>query len=417
LSILARLSSYTSKVGGIATNIVGQMIQTSVTLILGLTMAFVFDWRLSLINLVFMPIIMVTYILQFKVQKNTTENSIELESEASSILGETLSNTKTIYAYNMQGFVVNFYSKIIRKINYQDIYKSGIINGILNSLSQFIIFAMYGTLFYAGGVLVEYDRNYLTRMMTAILTILFSALGVGIAQAFVGDYSAAQKAVVGIFDFLDQNSLIDVDQSIKNGKEIKEFKGKIEFKNVRFSYSNSGKPVFNDLSFVVYPGQSAAFVGPSGSGKSTIISLIERFYDVNEGQILIDDVDIREYNLIYLRKKIGTVLQEPGIFSRPIIENIRYGNLDSNDKEVEICAKRAFIENNLHNLSSLGSGGEMQRVAIARAILKNPAILLLDEATSALDANLEEHIRVSLKELMKDRTSIAIAHRFKYLFL
>ena len=124
LSILARLSSYTSKIGGVATNIVGQMIQTSVTLILGLSLAFAYDWRLSLINLIFMPIIMGTYILQFKVQKGTTTKSLELESEASSVLGETLSNTKTIYAYNMQGFVVNFYSTLIYKINFQDIYKS-----------------------------------------------------------------------------------------------------------------------------------------------------------------------------------------------------------------------------------------------------------------------------------------------------
>ena len=412
LSILARLSSYTSKIGGVATNIVGQMIQTSVTLIMGLTLAFVYDWRLSLINLVFMPIIIGTYILQFKVQKGTSAIGIELESEASSILGETLSNTKTIYAYNMQGFVVNFYSKVIHKLNFQDIYKSGIINGFLYSLSQFIIFAMYGTLFYAGGVLFEEgSENYLTSMMTAILTILFSALGVGIAQAFVGDYSAAQKGIVGLFDFLDEKSLIDVEESSKNGIESKEFRGKIEFKNVCFNYFNIEKPVFTNLNFVINPGQSVAFVGPSGSGKSTIISLIERFYDVNEGQILIDDIDIKEYNLIYLRRKIGTVLQEPGIFTRPIKENIRYGKLDSNDNDIELVARKAFIDNNLQNLSSLGSGGEMQRVAIARALLKNPSILLLDEATSALDANLEEHIRHSLNELMKNRTSIAVAHR------
>jgi len=412
LSILARLSSYTSKIGGVATNIVGQMIQTSVTLILGLTLAFAYDWRLSLINLFFMPIIIGTYILQFKIQKGTTAKALEIESEASSVLGETLSNTKTIYAYNMQNFVVKFYSNLIHKINFHDIYKSGALNGFLFSLSQFIIFAMYGTLFYAGGVLFEKGReDYLTSMMTAILTILYSALGVGIAQAFVGDYSAAQKGIVGLFDFLDEKSLIDIEESNKNGKVSEKILGKIEFKNVSFSYFNSNKPVFVDLNFVISPGQSVAFVGPSGSGKSTIISLIERFYDVNSGQILIDDIDIKDYNLIFLRKNIGTVLQEPGIFSRSIKDNIRYGNLDCVNDDIERVAKKAFIDNNLQNLSSLGSGGEMQRVAIARALLKNPGILLLDEATSALDANLEEQIRNSLNDLMKNRTSIAIAHR------
>lgn len=412
LSVLARLSSYTSKIGGVATNVVGQMIQTSVTLILGITLALVYDWRLCLINLCFMPIIIGTYIIQFKVQKGGSNNNLELESEASTVLGETLSNTKTIFAYNMQNYVVDFYSKIVRIINFKGIYKGNILNGILYAFSQFIIFGMYATLFYAGGKFFEAGTVSLKDMMRAILTILFSALGVGIAQAFVGDYSAAQKGIVGLYDFLDEKSLIDVDESNLNGAITSDFQGKIEFKNVKFHYPNMEKnPVFNNLNFVINPGQSAAFVGPSGSGKSTIISLIERFYDIKDGEILIDNKNIKDFNLVFLRKKIGTVLQEPGIFSRSIIDNIKYGKLDASEEEIERAAKKAFIENNLNNTNALGSGGEMQRVAIARAILKNPTILLLDEATSALDANLEEHIKHSLKELMKGRTSIAVAHR------
>lgn len=520
MSVLARLSSYTSKIGGVATNIVGQMIQTSVTLILGITLALVYDWRLCLINLCFMPLIIGTYVIQFKVSKSSSAANLELESEAASVLGETLCNTKTIYAYNMQTYVVDFYAKLLRKLNYTGIYKSNIVNGILYAFSQFIVFGMYATLFYAGGKFFEEGTVSLKNMMRAILTILFSALGVGIAQAFVGDYSAAQKGIVGLYDFLDEKSLIDVEESCETGFMLAEdkinnennennneyknlvniesskndkndlakndndrnvsnkdnnnnenkneknnnksipnaitifknkdppkevlnqnihvgnielnfninannlnansnsfnqnlkFKGKIEFRNVKFFYPNNEKNlVFNDLNFTIEPGQCVAFVGPSGSGKSTIISLIERFYDVNAGQILIDDRDIRNYNLVYLRKKIGTVLQEPGIFSRPIKENIRYGNLEASDKQIENAAKKAFIENSLANENALGSGGEMQRVAIARAILKDPAILLLDEATSALDANLEESIKNSLRELMKNRTSIAVAHR------
>jgi len=412
MSVLARLSSYTSKIGGVATNIVGQMIQTSVTLILGISLALIYDWRLCLINLCFMPLIIGTYVIQFKVSKSSSPANLELESEAASVLGETLSNTKTIFAYNMQNYVVNFYSNILRKLNYKGIYKSNIINGILYAISQFIIFGMYATLFYAGGKFFEDNTVTLKNMMRAILTILFSALGVGIAQAFVGDYSAAQKGIVGLYDFLDEKSLIDVEESNEKGMVVKDFLGKIEFRNVKFFYPNNEKNlVFKSLNFVIQPGQSAAFVGPSGSGKSTIISLIERFYDVQEGEILIDEKNIKSFNLIYLRKKIGTVLQEPGIFSRPIKDNIKYGKLNASEEEVENAAKKSFIDNSLQNANSLGSGGEMQRVAIARAILKDPAILLLDEATSALDANLEEHIKHSLKELMKNRTSIAVAHR------
>jgi len=359
-----------------------------------------------------MPLIIGTYVIQFKVSKGSSAANLELESEAANVLGETLSNTKTVYAYNMQNYVVNFYANILRKLNFNGIYKSNIINAILYAISQFIVFGMYAALFYAGGKFFEDNTVTLKNMMRAILTILFSALGVGIAQAFVGDYSAAQKGIVGLYDFLDEISLIDVEETREKGIKKTDFKGKIEFKNVKFYYPNNEKNlVFDNLNFVIEPGQSAAFVGPSGSGKSTIISLIERFYDIIEGEILIDDKDIKSYDLVFLRKKIGTVLQEPGIFSRPIKENIRYGKLDATNDQIEAAAIKSYIENSLENANALGSGGEMQRVAIARAILKDPVILLLDEATSALDANLEEHIKDSLRELMKNRTSIAVAHR------
>ena len=157
-----------------------------------------------------------------------------------------------------------------------------------------------------------------------------------------------------------------------------------------------------------------AFVGSSGGGKSTILSLIERFYDVDKGNVLIDDVDIREYDLKLLRKQIGTVLQMPILFSGGLTENIRYGRLNATDEEVYQAAKEAQIDHHINTknvLSDQVSGGERQRIAIARAILKNPKILLLDEATSALDTATEKAVKESLDKLMVDRTSLVIAHR------
>jgi ABC-type multidrug transport system fused ATPase/permease subunit len=174
--------------------------------------------------------------------------------------------------------------------------------------------------------------------------------------------------------------------------------------------------ILKKVNFVIEPGQKAALVGYSGCGKSTVIQLLERFYDVTEGEVLIDGVNIKEYNLLELRKKIGLVSQEPVLFKRSVYENIKYGKLDATKEEVFNAAKKAKIEK-FFNKKEMGtkedpvSGGEKQRLAIARAFLKNPTILLLDEATSALDKESEIAVQKSINELQKGRTSISVAHR------
>ena len=196
-------------------------------------------------------------------------------------------------------------------------------------------------------------------------------------------------------------------------------RGKIEFRNVTFAYPT--KPdvdVLKDVNFVIEPGQNVGLVGYSGCGKSTIIQLIERFYDIEEGngEILIDDINIKEYNIYSLRKRIGLVSQEPVLFKRSVYENILYGRLDASKEEVLTAAKAAAIEK-FFNKEQMGtkedpvSGGEKQRLCIARAFLKDPIILLLDEATSALDKESEKSVQQSIDILQKGRTAIAVAHR------
>ena len=173
-----------------------------------------------------------------------------------------------------------------------------------------------------------------------------------------------------------------------------------------------------NVNFIIEPGQTVGLVGYSGSGKSTIIQLIERFYDVEDGngEILIDDINIKDYNIYSLRKKIGLVSQEPVLFKGNVYQNILYGYLDATKEEVEIAAKAAAIDK-FFNKNQMGrkedpvSGGEKQRLAVARAFLKNPVILLLDEATSSLDKENEKIVQESINILQKGRTSIAIAHR------
>ena len=203
-------------------------------------------------------------------------------------------------------------------------------------------------------------------------------------------------------------------------------------RHVYFAYPTRPEQVIlKDVSLTIYPGQQVALVGYSGSGKSTIIQLLTRFYDVEEGkgEILIDDVNIKDYNLYELRKKIGLVSQEPVLFKRNVLENVRYGKLDATDEECINAAREANIMKFFEGdkmLKEIGGkkesnkvgtkedpvcGGEKQRLAIARAFLKNPVILLLDEATSALDKDSEILVQQSLDKLSANRTSIAIAHR------
>lgn len=413
-SLLTKLSSDTTKINGVATSIIGQLVQTIVTLVLGITLGFVYDWRLCLINLCFMPLMIGNYILQVRVQKADSEGSELVEVEAGSILSESVINTKTIFSYNMQDNVVEFYAQILEKLN-KNLLKTSMYNGIFYGASQFVIFILYAVLFYAGGKFKSEGTLAFKPMMRAIFIILFSALGIGIAQLFVGDYQAAKKSIVSLYQTLDEPSQIDVSESEIKGIKKANIEGKIEFRNVKFAYpTRPNIYIFKDLNFIIHPGQSAAFVGASGSGKSTIISLIERFYDCIDGEVLIDDIPIKEYDLKVLRKNIGIVLQEPVLFQRSIRENIRYGRLEATNEEVEQAARDAYIGELLEkseNTEAPISGGQKQRVAIARAILKNPAILLLDEATSALDKHSEEVVKNSLSILMQHRTSVVVAHR------
>ena len=243
---------------------------------------------------------------------------------------------------------------------------------------------------------------------------------VGISEGLNGisDYPKAKAAFISVFKTMETQSLIPPFLKDNEGKIIPDnLKGKIEFKNVTFSYPTKPEiEVLKNVNFIIQPGQSVGLVGYSGCGKSTIIQLIERFYDVENGEVLIDDINIKNYNLYLLRKKIGLVSQEPVLFKRSIYENILYGRLDANRNEVYEAAKAAVIEK-YFNKKEMGtkedpvSGGEKQRIAIARAFLKNPIILLLDEATSALDKETEKGVQESIDVLQKGRTSIAVAHR------
>ena len=224
-----------------------------------------------------------------------------------------------------------------------------------------------------------------------------------------------------IYSILDTESLISLLEKDNLDKlTANNIKGKIEFRNVYFAYPFKPEHVIlKDISFTILPGQKVALVGNSGCGKSSIIQLMNRFYDVEDGkgEILIDDINIKNYNLYELKKKIGFVQQEPSSFKRSNLENIRYGNLEASDEECYDAAKKVNalklleIDNDKKLKDKNITSGDKQKLAIARIFLKNPPILLLDEPTSSLDKESELEIEKSLDILSKDKTIITIAHR------
>lgn len=417
-SLLTKLSSDTTKINGIALSMVSIVFQTICTVVLGVALALAFYWKIALINMGFLPIIILTFALQWRLRQGFNSKDEYLESKAGGILSESVCNTKTIFSYNMQGKVVDMYINILTSKD-KDNFKSTLFTGLLFGLSQCILLLDYATLFYAGAKFMsDGDTNVkLSDFLKSMFCIIFAGIGLGQAQQYVGDMESAKKALLNIFNTIETESKIDPMVPRHNAISADNLKGKIEFRNVYFSYPT--KPdvlVLKGLSFVIEAGQSAAFVGKSGCGKSSVIQLLERFYDVDEGEILIDDINIKDYDLVSLRKRVSLVMQEPVLFNEDIIKNVNYGDLTKGIHEVREATKIA----NISELMSSDydqkvipvSGGQKQRLAIARAMIRDPKILLLDEATSALDKTNEEAVQKTLNEVMKGRTSISIAHRY-----
>ena len=246
------------------------------------------------------------------------------------------------------------------------------------------------------------------------------AMGLGQMLSLGSVFADARVAAAQLEEIIQRKP--GIDPNTEKGLQTP-IRGDVTFRNVRFTYkSRPTDEVIRGVSVHVPAGTVVGIVGHSGSGKSTMISLIERFYEVESGAILIDNVPLKEYNLEYLRHAIGLVGQEPVLFDATIEENVRFGKWNATREEVEAACRKANAHSFISALPNgydtmcgegghLLSGGQKQRIAIARAVLKDPKILLLDEATSALDAESEHLVQEALQELMKGRTTIVVAHR------
>ena len=416
-SLLTRLSIDTTQLNTLVLSVVGDLVGTLGTAAVGLGLSFYFSWRLTLISICFLPFIVYAQIIIAKTRRGGREDDKKIDIEAGGVLSECVINTKTIYSFNFQKPAVNMYLQILYEAE-KKFFKDSFIKGIVCGLGVFAMYASNATVFHFSGVFIRKGKLSFQDMNSAMNCVMTMSQGISQGLVGVSEYTKAKKAFSSVFSTMDTKTLIDPSEEGNKGKITPEnLKGKIEFKNVTFAYpTRPDQKILRDISLTIPEGHSAALVGYSGCGKSTIIQLIERYYDADKGEVLIDGINIKDYNLYQLRKKIGLVSQEPVLFKRSVYENILYGKLTANRDEVFTAAKRAVIEK-FFNKDSMGtkedpvSGGEKQRLAIARAFLKDPVILLLDEATSALDKESEIEVQKSIDELQKGRTSVAVAHR------
>jgi len=341
----------------------------------------------------------------------------ELDSETTGVLADSLTNAVTVKLFTGHAFESGLFKNVTERLRRMHTFTWNIgeameaVQALLMTLIEFVIMYYAIGLWYEG-VLTVGDFVLIQTYLMGLFMVLWN-----VGRAIRKLYEALANADEMIEILNTPHEVKDV----RNAKELQVQTGRIEFQNVYFSF-NKTRRILKDMNLVIKPKEKIALVGPSGAGKSTITKLLFRFFDVERGKILVGNQNIAKVTQDSLRENIALVPQEPILFHRTIMDNIRYGRRGATDEEVIEAAKRAHAHEFIEGLQEgyetfVGergvklSGGERQRVAIARAILKNAPILVLDEATSSLDSESEALIQEALEELMKDKTTIVIAHR------
>lgn len=420
----AQLATKTDAIGnGLGTQL-GLTVQHLGELCGGIGYAMYVSWEITLVLLGLTPVLMFTGWIQGKIASSTTGSGSDEFSDTLASSGETLGGIKTVNSLNAQN---HHYTKYADKLSVVEAAKraTGLKNGFGMGLFLFGLFGCIysGGLFY-GAFRVDAGKVSSGDVFGAFFGVLIGGMGMGQVGASLPDVIKGVASASVCFRVIDRVPQMKV-PSNGDGKDSG-IQGQIEFVDLKFAYpTRPDVLVYERLNLTIGLGQTVAFVGPSGCGKSTIVNLLERFYDPLGGQILIDGVEIHEYNLEYLRSQISLVSQEPVLFDLTVEENIRLGVMhEVPQSEVVQASKQSnahgFIEDfpekyntPVGEKGSQMSGGQKQRIAIARGVLKQPKIILLDEATSALDTESEQVVQAALDKLINQEqcTCIVIAHR------
>lgn len=415
--VMARMLGDVNEVQSSFFSILELVVKEPLTIVFALIAMLVISTKLTLFVLVFIPI---SGFVISKIGKNLKAKSLKAQGESGlliSIVEESLSGLKVVKSYNAETtFKDRFTESITRLLRLSN--SIGNKNNLASPLSEFMGITTIAVLLWYGGnlVLVEktLDGSAFIVYLTLAYNILTPAKAISKASYAVKNGLAAAQRVFEVLEV--ENKITSKPNAVKKNK----FDNSISLQNINFKYED--EIVLKDFSLDIKKGQTVALVGQSGSGKSTIANLLTRFYDVNEGTIAIDEIEIKDINLQSLRELMGLVTQDSILFNDTIKANIALGKQDATDDEIIEALKiaNAFefvqdlplgIHTNIGDSGNKLSGGQKQRLSIARAVLKNPPIMILDEATSALDTESEKFVQIALENMMQNRTSIVIAHR------
>ena len=418
--VLSRLTTDTTLLQVIIGSSVSVALRNTLLFAGGTIMLAVTNPRLTGLVFLFVPFVIAPIIFFGRRVRRLSRTSQDRLADVSAFGGETLGSVRTMQAFTHEaidherftGHVEHAFRSAIDRVRAR---------AMLTALVIMLVFGAVGIILWMGGQDVIASRITAGELSAFVFYAVIVAGSVGAISEVLGDLQRAAGATERLLDLLSTQPDIAAPESPLKLPDPPE--GRVAFEGVTFSYPSRPKtPALIGFDLSVEPGETVALVGPSGAGKSTVFQLLLRFYDPQQGRVVVDGIDVRRVDPALLRTRIGLVSQDPVIFSADAAENIRYGRPDADDAAVRAAAEAAAATEFLDRLpdgfqSYFGergvrlSGGQRQRIAIARAILRDPTLLLLDEATSALDAESEYLVQQALERLMANRTTIVIAHR------
>ena len=418
--ILSRITTDTTLILSVVSSSVSLALRNFLLLIGGLFFMFLTSIKLSIMVLLLVPIMVVPILAMGRRLRKLSRESQSRIADSSGMASEMLLASSTIQAFNYVKNARDNFSDIIDK-SFFIAKKRILVRSIITALIIFVVFVGIVAVLWVGARDVRLGIISPGYLVQFVIYSGFVAGAVAALSEIYGELQRAAGATDRIIEILKSQDPVKQLQNIKSIDRKNEIL--IDFKNVTFSYpSRPNEIVFNDLNFFIGEGNTLALVGPSGAGKSSIFQILLRFYEFTKGSVKIAGLSIKEIDTQTLRDLFAFVPQEPAIFANSVLENIRFGRPDANNKEVEEAAKKSAAHEFIMGLPEgydtfvgergvLLSVGEKQRIAIARAFLRNSPILLLDEPTASLDAESEGLIQRALKNLSKSKTVIVIAHR------